>query len=238
MTLVLRKCWQDGSSSNRFKYGQVRERVICPDWEPEPICGHGLHGLLKGNGDWRLLEGSDWLVIDADDQIVNIDNDKCKFNTGVILFRGTAEELSKSEFPHKFNLNSESAYQWAMHIGNHDIMINKITDPKYAYRWAISIGNIDLMFDKISSSEAAYLWAVDIGNRDVMINKITESRDAYWWAIFIGDKNVMIDKITNSEWAYWWAKDIGNQNVMKSKVTEKYWIQKWNEDFPFHRIES
>ena len=56
MTLVLRMCKSDGSSSNGFFYGQVGDRVVCPDWDPIPECGNGLHGLKDGNGDWGLLE--------------------------------------------------------------------------------------------------------------------------------------------------------------------------------------
>ena len=227
MTLILRKCKSDGSSRNRFKYGKTGERVTCPDWDPKPECGHGLHGLKEGNGDWELLEGHDWLIIDADDQIVDIDEEKCKFNTGVILFRGTAEELANSEYPNKLNLNSQSAYQWARHIGNHDIMMHKITESEDAYCWAKYIGNYDIMINKITNSGHAYEWAVTIGNEDIMINKIIDSECAYKWAKNIGDKDIMINKITDSYWAFCWAMDIGDKDVMINKITDSpiafYW---------------
>ena len=138
MTLILRKCWKDGSSSNNFYYGKVGERVTCPDWSSQSICGNGLHGLKEGNGDWELLVGDDWLVIEADDQIVDIDNDKSKFNTGIILFRGTREQLARSEYKFKFKLNEKSAYEWAKYIGNRKEMLKKINRckyeiPKYSY---------------------------------------------------------------------------------------------------------
>jgi len=128
MTLVLRMCKSDGSSTNGFKYGQIGDRVKCPDWNSKKKCGNGLHALKEGNGDWGLLNGNDWLIIDADDQIVDIDEEKCKFNTGIILFRGTADDLSKSEFPKKLKLNQKSAYEWSEFIGNKEIMIDKIFD--------------------------------------------------------------------------------------------------------------
>ena len=160
MTLILRKCWKNGSSSYdpNFKYGQVGDRVTCPDWEPNPKCGNGLHGLKNGIGDWSLLKGDDWLVIDADDQVVDIDNEKCKFNTGIILFRGTAEELSETDFCHKMVKNSEGAYYWALNIGNQDIMIDRITDSQYAYLWAIEIGNHDIMKPKITYPSYIKIW--------------------------------------------------------------------------------
>jgi len=190
MTLVLRKCKSDGSSRNEFKYGKVGDRVTCPDWNPEPICGYGLYGLKECNGDWGLLKGHDWLIIDADDQIVDIDEYKCKFNTGVILFRGTEEELANSEYPNKLNLNSGSAYNWAYYIGNHDIMINKIDNSEDAYYWALHIGNKDVMINKIDNSEDAYLWARDIGNRDIMKEKITKECWIERWNLTFPDNKI------------------------------------------------
>ena len=236
MTLILRKCNYDGSSRNGFKYGQVGDRVTCPDWNPLPYCGNGLHGLKEGNGNWTLLDGIDWLIIDADDQIVDIDESKCKFNTGIILFRGTSEELSKSEFPNKLNLNSNAAYYWARDIGNHDIMISKIKNSYYAYFWAKDIGNHDVMISKINDSYWAYQWALNIGNHDVMMHKITDSYYAYCWASGIGNHDVMINKINNSFDAYCWAKNIGNHDIMKTKITDDSLKERWNRDFPYNQI--
>src|ERR1051325_4919442 len=66
--VVLRRCNPDGSSSHGFKYPQSG-KVESPDWNPEPVCGGGLHGWAWGMG---LGEGSDydiigdrWLVIAA-----------------------------------------------------------------------------------------------------------------------------------------------------------------------------
>ena len=214
MTLVLRMCKSDGSSSNGFFYGKTGDRVTCPDWRSQPVCGYGLHGLKEGNGDWLLLDGEDWLIIDADDQIVDIDECKCKFNTGIILFRGTQKQLANSEFPSKLNLNSKSAYQWAQSIGNKDIMIDKITD-----------------------SESAYYWALNIGDKDVMINKITNPKYAYYWAYYIGNHDVMINKINSDEYAYYWARFIGNRDIMKLKLKNNFWIKMWNYSFHHDMIE-
>ena len=60
----------DFTSHGGFRWPR-RGKVVAPDWDPEPVCGGGLHGLLWGEGDGRLLDWSDdavWLVckIDAD----------------------------------------------------------------------------------------------------------------------------------------------------------------------------
>ena len=199
MSLILRKCWKNGLSRRNFYYGNVGDIVTAPDWNPEPKCGNGIHGLLEGNGDWHLLEGEHWLVIEADEiDIVNIDNYKCKFRTGKILFRGTREELASSEFYAKFNLNECAAYNWAMKIGNHEMMIDKITDEGLAYHWALNIGNQDIMMPKITSENYAYLWARDIGNQDIMMPKITNSRYAFYWIVNFGNYKLMVSKVQSA----------------------------------------
>jgi len=116
--------------------------------------------------------------------------------------------------------NSQDAYYWAMYIGNQDIMIDRITDSAYAYYWAMYIGNQDIMIDKITDSEYAYYWARDIGNTDIMIDRITDSYYAYYWAMYIGNQDIMIDKITDSQYAYYWARDIGNTDIMIARFPE------------------
>ena len=237
MPLILRKCNYNGYSSRNFYYGNAGDIATCPDWNPKPECGNGLHGLKEGNGNWALLEGDDWLIIEANDEdVVNIDKDKCKFRTGKILFRGTAEDLSKSEFPAKLNLNSKCAYNWAFYIGNEDVMMHKITDSEWAYHWALNIGNHDIMMHKITESEFAYYWASNIGNKDIMMHKINHSQHAYYWAVNIGNHDVMINKITDPGWAFYWAKCIGNADIMKPKVIDPEYINRWNVIFPENPI--
>jgi len=239
MTLVLSKCFKNDV---RFVSKKIGDRVVSLNWKPESKYEKSLCGLKDGNGDWGNLYGDEWLIIDADDQIVDVDEDKCIFNTGVILFRGTAEELANSEFPAKFtNLNSQAAFYWAYRIGNKDLMINKIADSKYAYLWAINFCNHEIMMHKITDSEFAYAWAYNIGNCDIMINEITESEWAYHWASNIGNRDIMINRITDSEWAYYWAVSLGDQDVMMHKITESEWAYQWavsigNHDIMMHKI--
>lgn len=64
---------------------------------------------------------------------------------------------------------SEWAYQWALLIGDRDVMIDRVTDSEWAYRWARDIGDADVMIDRVTESYWAYMWALFIGNHDVML---------------------------------------------------------------------
>jgi hypothetical protein len=68
--LILRTCNSDMTScAQRLVNGQAvwsepfvwkeGEILVAEDYDPSPICGGGLHGLLNGFGDWSLL---DWGV--------------------------------------------------------------------------------------------------------------------------------------------------------------------------------
>ncbi len=65
--------------------------VECPDWDPTPSCGHGLHGLLDGVGDYSLLSDAPdakWLIVEVDrDEAVNI-NGKVKVPRGEVVYCG------------------------------------------------------------------------------------------------------------------------------------------------------
>ena len=205
MVLILRKCNKDGGSSRGFVYGQVGDIVTAPDWSPNPKCGNGLHGLKQGNGDWVLLKGYDWLVIEAaEEDVVDIDKDKCKFRTGKIVYRGDEEGLH--QYASVMATDSESAYYWACNIGDLEIMRDRVTESQWVYWWARKFGDIDIMIDRVINSE----WA-------------------YWWAKFIGDREIMRDRVTESEWAYKWARDIGDRDIMIHLVTGIH-LDRWSKN--------
>jgi len=89
--LVLRTCDADGRSRNGFIWPKAGT-VACDDWNPEPVCGGGLHGLLWGVGDGKLLnwrKDTRWLVVEVDaDSVVDIGGDKVKFPRGVVVHCG------------------------------------------------------------------------------------------------------------------------------------------------------
>ena len=92
--LVLRTCTAEMRgivpSSSEFVWPE-RGPVQCKDWNPEPICGGGLHGLLWGEGEginllWQA--GAKWLVVEvAAKDIVDLGG-KVKFPRGVVVFCG------------------------------------------------------------------------------------------------------------------------------------------------------
>ncbi|MDE2106751.1 MAG: hypothetical protein KGL39_56575 [Patescibacteria group bacterium] len=92
--LVLRTSAADGTSYGGFKWpDSVGAVVEAPDWDPTPRCGHGLHGLLWGEGDGSLLQwgsGSRWQVVAVKaTDVVAIDSDKVKFPRGRLLYSGS-----------------------------------------------------------------------------------------------------------------------------------------------------
>jgi hypothetical protein len=203
MVLILRKCKKDGSSRHGFVYGNKGDTVTAPDWDPKPECGNGLHGLKQGNGDWGLLLGDDWLIIEADENdVVDIDEQKCKFRTGKILYRGDKEGL----------------HQYASSLA---------TDSRSAYFWAREIGDRKIMRDRVTESQWAYWYAKNIGDHEIMRDRITNSHWAYWWAREIGDEENMRDRVTDSKWAFNWARTIGDREVMRERITDSEWEKRF-----------
>jgi hypothetical protein len=90
--LVVRYVAKDGSSSHGFVYPlTVGADVLCPDWDPAPECGHGLHGWAWG---FSIGEGAEpdwaatWLVIAAKPADVVAISGKVKFRAGVVRYVG------------------------------------------------------------------------------------------------------------------------------------------------------
>ena len=65
---MLRTCTADMTAHGGFCWPESGY-VEAPDWDPSPVCGGGLHGLLHGEGDGTLLSwepGARWLVVEVD----------------------------------------------------------------------------------------------------------------------------------------------------------------------------
>ncbi len=90
-TLALRTCDRDMKAYGGFQWPESGT-VEAPDWDPAPVCGHGLHGLLRGVGDGGLLSwdpDARWLVVQVrESDIVRIDERKVKFPKGKVIFVG------------------------------------------------------------------------------------------------------------------------------------------------------
>ena len=96
---ILRTCREDMTSRNGFTWPR-KGPVSCDDWDPEPKCGNGLHGLLMGQGDGSVLDWSSdaiWQVVEVDDSsMVNIGDGKVKFPCGIVVHTG--DQKSATDF--------------------------------------------------------------------------------------------------------------------------------------------
>ena len=98
MALYLRSVNAQRQSYGGFQWpSEVGAVVIAPDWNPEPVCGGGLHGLLWGQGDTNLL----CLDVDTIFQVVEYEGEaidiggKYKFPSCTLVFEGTREKAAE-----------------------------------------------------------------------------------------------------------------------------------------------
>ena len=93
--LVLRTCDEDMTAHGGFKW-PVKGPVEAPDWDPSPVCGGGLHGLLWGIGDSSLLnwdEKAKWMAVEVDaSKIVDLTG-KVKFPNGRVVMVGSQVDV-------------------------------------------------------------------------------------------------------------------------------------------------
>jgi hypothetical protein len=104
-TYVLRTVKANLTAYNGFVWPRSGP-VSCPDWDPKPECGNGLHGLAMGEGDYSLLSSKPnalWMVVRVrTSELVKIDNDKVKFPRGTVIYCGDrlgATNLIKKKHP-------------------------------------------------------------------------------------------------------------------------------------------
>lgn len=66
--------------------------AVALDWDPNPVCGNGLHGVLWGQGDGALLNwdaDAKWLVVEIGDDTPIVDLDgKVKIPHGFVVHCG------------------------------------------------------------------------------------------------------------------------------------------------------
>ena len=93
--LALRTCNADMTSHNGFLW-PTSGPVSAPDWQADKNCGHGLHGLLYGEGNGQLLnwdKSAIWLAVLVKLADVIDINGKVKFPAGEVVKCGTREEV-------------------------------------------------------------------------------------------------------------------------------------------------
>jgi hypothetical protein len=90
------------TSRNGFKWPRSGY-VAAPDWNPEPECGGGLHGFLRGEGGGGLADWSSdavWLVAEIETYVDLVD--KVKFPAAHVIFAGSrleAAAIVKARYP-------------------------------------------------------------------------------------------------------------------------------------------
>ncbi len=103
-SLVLRACNEDMSSKNNFKW-PTSGVVECPDWDPVPECGNGLHGWLYGHGDGSAndywAENDKWLVVSVETSTIVRLEGKVKFQKGDVLFCGDRKSATDFLMKHE-----------------------------------------------------------------------------------------------------------------------------------------
>jgi hypothetical protein len=95
--LMLRTCNEDMTSHGGFVWPESGP-VEAPDWDPDPVCGGGLHGLLWGEGDGALLDwGVDarWLVVEVDASEIVCVGGKVKVPRGTVVHCGDQQSATR-----------------------------------------------------------------------------------------------------------------------------------------------
>lgn len=118
----LRKINKDG-----IHYGfqwplEVGAIAVAPDWNPEAECGGGLHVLPNAQGDYWLLRGEYWAVVEYDaDSLVMIDDKKGKVPSCKIVYLSENPD-GLLEYFKDVQFDSRNAYRWARRIGDREYM--------------------------------------------------------------------------------------------------------------------
>ena len=101
--LVLRSVDKDGKAYNGFQWPK-KGKVEAPDFDPEPRCGNGLHGWLRGEGDAEsggyVWGGEDfetrlWQVVEVNEKDIIQLGGKVKFPRGAVVFTGSRLEATE-----------------------------------------------------------------------------------------------------------------------------------------------
>ena len=102
---MLKTVNSDMTAYHDFKWPK-RGKVEAPDWDPAPLCGGGLHGLLDGEGDGTHLifdPSAVWLVVKIDrDEVVELEG-KVKVPQGSVVHCGN--QVSATQYLQKKGLN-------------------------------------------------------------------------------------------------------------------------------------
>ena len=98
---LLKTVHADGAAWGGFQWPlDEGAEVIAPDWDPTPVCGGGLHGLLNGAGNGSLINWSTdavWIVAEIPDGETVVDVDG-KVKVRRCIVRHVGDKTSAPEF--------------------------------------------------------------------------------------------------------------------------------------------
>ena len=98
---LLKTVRPDGAAWGGFRWPlDEGAEVIAPDWDPTPVCGGGLHGLLNGAGNGGLIDWSTdavWIVAEIPDGETVVDLDG-KVKVRRCIVRHVGDKTSAPEF--------------------------------------------------------------------------------------------------------------------------------------------
>jgi len=87
---ALKTVKSDRTSHGGFRW-KKRGVVVAPDWNPDPVCGGGLHAFLRGEGNGSLADWSTdalWLVLKIPEGTYVDLGGKIKFPRCTVVFCG------------------------------------------------------------------------------------------------------------------------------------------------------
>ena len=83
------------------------------------------------------------------------------------------DEMTLEEALKRITISSKLAFYWALNVGDQDLMIDYVKEPRYAFCWAEHIGDSIVMKDRIKGIVWARKWnAIFRNNRIADIEKM------------------------------------------------------------------
>jgi hypothetical protein len=92
---VLKQVASDMTAHGGFRWPESGP-VECPDWDPAPRCGGGLHGWLRGEGDGGLASSDPdarWLILRVPKEPIVDLGGKVKFPRAEVIACGPRHEI-------------------------------------------------------------------------------------------------------------------------------------------------
>lgn len=250
MAYGLRKINKDFTHHDFQWPSEVGAIAKCPDWNPEPRCGGGLHFLPNAQGSWILLDGHYWCVIEYDEEkavhmygkskveeckIVHLSEDASDllgffnhkiFNDDEVL--GWIEACSIQDYilPLRELLTPALAYAWARKFGPDEYLKSvAIKSQHYLVEWAKRFGDRSLV-KYVKSGYAAVSWVKHINKSDAatLLYLASDSFTALRMAQAAPDYSEHLIHLIDSGHAVSWAICIGDHEIMIERIEESHFL--------------